>query len=515
MVATVNPQLNLAKRWRNPLSFAKDCWPDVPFYAKEREIIQSVIDNDETFVHAGNMLGKDFVSGFLALWYFLTHHPVRVITTSVKEDHLRVLWGEIDRFIRTSRIPLLREHGGPLVYNYHETKKVVEGRVHKDSYLLGCVSAKGEGLSGHHSKYTLLIVDEASGVEDEVYKAGQGWMKKLLVIGNPNPCNNFFYKAVKAGDQRADDGHYYRMVIRIRAEDSPNVQRGLECVKRGIEPDNKVIVSGVLTYSEYVKRRKTWDAVRQCVGLDGLFYEEAGTLMFPPAWLDRSHEAAKALQGVKRRAKAIGIDAAEGSDKTAISVIDEYGLIELKAKQTPNTAEITGEVLGLMNFYKVPPDKVCFDRGGGGKQHADRLRQQGYDVRTVSFGEAVHTEERRRGFVVDDTWRDEKEERYVYKNRRAQMYGRLMELLNPDLNEQVFALPEEYVELRQQLAPIPLKYDGEGRLYLLPKNRRSDNSNEKTLTDLIGHSPDEADSLVCAIYAMENEPEEFIIRSMF
>lgn len=42
---------------RDPLKFAKALWPKVTFYDKQREIIYSVRDNDETFVPAGNMLG--------------------------------------------------------------------------------------------------------------------------------------------------------------------------------------------------------------------------------------------------------------------------------------------------------------------------------------------------------------------------------------------------------------------------------------------------------------------------
>lgn len=41
----------------NPSTLSKLLWPDVRFYRQQREIIQSVDDNDETFVPAGNMLG--------------------------------------------------------------------------------------------------------------------------------------------------------------------------------------------------------------------------------------------------------------------------------------------------------------------------------------------------------------------------------------------------------------------------------------------------------------------------
>lgn len=187
----------------DPLEFASVCWPDVKFYNKQKEIIYSVEHNFETFVPAGNMLGKDFVSGYIALSYFLRYPVCRVVTTSVKDDHLRVLWGEIDRFIKTCKYPLDWKKGkGPLLMNHRDIRKMDINKKERDpiSYLRGMVSEKGEGLAGHHAEFTLAILDEASGIDDIVYTQVGTWAKRILVIGNPNPCQNFFYKAVKGGN---------------------------------------------------------------------------------------------------------------------------------------------------------------------------------------------------------------------------------------------------------------------------------------------------------------------------
>ncbi len=145
---------------------------------------------------------KDFIGGFLALAYFLIHPIVRVVTTSVKEAHLVVLWGEIGRFIQESKYPLEHNKGGPLIVNERKIRKmsVKTREIEKRSYVLGQVSERGEGMAGHHAPHTLCIIDEASGVDQVVYDMQQGWAKRLLVISNPNPTQNFFYKAVEAGD---------------------------------------------------------------------------------------------------------------------------------------------------------------------------------------------------------------------------------------------------------------------------------------------------------------------------
>jgi hypothetical protein len=299
---------------------------------------------------------------------------------------------------------------------------------------------------------------------------------------------------------------YYRKIIRVTGHDSPNVRRAKEQQARGLVPDGKVIVPGVLTWDDYCKRLATWDAVRICVGIDACFYVGAEILLFPPAWLNRAEEVARNLAGSVRRARAIGIDPAEGGDKTAMAAVDELGLIELVSKKTPDTTVVTSEALAFMRKYSVDADKVVFDRGGGGKEHADRLRSQGYKVRTVAFGESLMAELKRQRAVYSplEERQDQREDRYAYVNRRAEMYGELSLLLDPALNERGFALPAGYTDLRQQLSVIRKEYDGEGRMMLPPKTRKpgQQETERKTLTELIGRSPDEADALVLAVHGM-------------
>lgn len=498
-----------------PLVFGKFFWPHVEFYDKQREIIESVARDDETYAPAGNQLGKDFVAAFIALEFFLTNQPARVITTSVKDDHLDVLWGEIDRFLRDSRYPLLADKGGYLVYNHHEIRKVDKnGVLDRYSYLKGQVSKKGEGMSGHHAPNTLLIVDEASGVDDMVYDMGIAWAKRILVIGNPNPCTNFFWRGVKAGNLKAKEGGYYhRRVITITAFDSPNVKFGEAQKRQGKIPNNEDIVPGVIGYKEYWRRRALWDPVRQTIGLDAEFPEDSTVLMYPPDWLRRSAAIVGQIQARVGR-NFIGIDPAEGGDDTVWCVINDTGILDLVVKRTTDTSIITGDTIALMRQWSVDPNNVVFDAGGGGKQHADRLRQQGYKVKAVAFGGAP-TAERTRTLTPIAARRLQDETRLIYKNRRAEMYGILRERLNP-VSDPGFAIPErgeEYTELRRQLSMIPLTYDEEGRLKILPKDKRTSTSTEQTLKEILGRSPDHLDALVLASFAMWRPTHRFKITS--
>lgn len=194
----------------DPIALQRLYWPDVRFFTKQIEVLYSVEENDETIVVAGNKLGKDYVTAFICLNLFLrciiTGQTCRIVTTSVAEHHLTVLWGEIGRFITTCKEPLLAKDGGPLIVNHMEIRRKEEMLVKNPlNYMVGRVSQKGEGLAGHHAEVTLCAGDEASGLDNKVREMAQGWARRCLWIGNPNPCTTFFFDLVKQGDLARPD----------------------------------------------------------------------------------------------------------------------------------------------------------------------------------------------------------------------------------------------------------------------------------------------------------------------
>src|SRR5438045_823009 len=120
----------------NPLSLGRMFWPSNTLYDHQRQMVMSVREAVETVVVAGNQLGKDYVAGFICSTFIVRpqvyfppeyvrqveaqrgpHNPFphtrRIVTTSVAEHHLKVLWGEIGRFLTTSSVPLLRSKEHP------------------------------------------------------------------------------------------------------------------------------------------------------------------------------------------------------------------------------------------------------------------------------------------------------------------------------------------------------------------------------------------------------------------
>ena len=478
-------------------------------YDRQVELVRSVWAHDETVCVAGNLLGKDFAAAYLTLLFFLTRSPCRIVTTSADYAQLSaVLWGEIRRFLQTSAVPLEAARGGPLVVNDLYLRRLTAGgALDPLSYVLGRTAAKGEGMLGHHVAKvgdgiprTLAIADECSGVDDATWDATETWADRRLAIGNPHACRNFFRRAVAEGDRVSADGRrVYRKVLRIRAEDSPNVILGQELARRGRAGPVPVVLEGVLTWDDYQKRRALWPQRQQCVGLDARFWEGAAGRMFPEALLAAAARAADALAGRPRQARALGIDGGEGVADTAWAAVDDLGLIELEAVRTPDTSVIGPRTIALGRRLGVPATRWAFDRGGGGKQIADALRRRGHAVLTVPFGGQAIPDYVPRGLRTRGAVVGRREEQYAYRNRRAQMYFELRLLIQDG-----WAVPARFEELHRQLAAIPLEYDEGGRVVMLPK------LGADGLVALLGRSPDEADAVALAVHALLHPQGEYV-----
>lgn len=321
------------------------------------------------------------------------------------------------------------------------------------------------------------------------------------------------------------DDRYYVKIIHICAEETPNVEYGLLQKKLGETPTNEVLVEGILSYDEYVKRKNTWDKIRQHIGLGGKFWDGGESLLYPPAWLDRAERLALFLKGKIRIPRGMGVDPGGGRANTAIALVDELGLIKLEGRKTRNTTVAVDMIIDYIHRYNVPPERVLIDRGGGGDVHADNLRKAGYNVRTVGFGDKPAMFPQRHKTQFNQKVQSV-ERRQLFVNRRAEMYYSLRVLLDPGDDERDytsdrawsevaaereriigdirgFTIPHEYHELRRQMAPIPLLTDSENKIRMLPKQKKDHKSKEITLMDLIGHSPDELDALVLAVHAMQ------------
>lgn len=204
-----------------------------PLWSKQVEIAESVVTNRRTAVRSGHKVGKTRLASSLAIWFATTRPNARVIVTAPTDRQVReAFWGELRAMVigpggLTSRgISLLPEPA----LDPSTGVRWEDGR-----RLFGFTASHADKVSGPSGADILFIVDEASGVPNDVWQAVQGIMGgaahgRVLAIGNPTQPTGWFYDAF---NDRRDGWHS----LHISSEQSPNVTEGRTVIPGLADPD--------------------------------------------------------------------------------------------------------------------------------------------------------------------------------------------------------------------------------------------------------------------------------------
>jgi hypothetical protein len=166
----------------------------VSWWAKQREIAESLLTPPyRTLVKASHSVGKSFVSSCLVSWVFDTRPQSITITTAPRYDQVKdVLWKEIRLQRRRAR---LGGFVGP---------KMPRLETAPDHYAVGTTAARAEGLQGQHGIAVFAFIDEAVGVDPEIWRAidsmAQGVEFGVLAICNPTDTTSEFYRREQQHD---------------------------------------------------------------------------------------------------------------------------------------------------------------------------------------------------------------------------------------------------------------------------------------------------------------------------
>ncbi|MCH7738252.1 MAG: hypothetical protein IH872_12735, partial [Chloroflexi bacterium] len=215
-----------------PLEFASDIL-GVKLWAKQREVLGSLVEHRRVAVKSGNGLGKGFCAAVALLWFLYAHRDAAIVlsTAPTFRQVRHVLWRQVHRLYRPSAQLL----GGKMLDTRWE--------IADDRYAMGLSAESADQFQGFHSPNMLIVVDEAEGVSDDIYEAIEAVMTSadplLLLIGNPTTVTGAFRRAFY------EERHLYH-TITISALDSPNVQQG------------KTVIPGLTSARWVEERRETW-----------------------------------------------------------------------------------------------------------------------------------------------------------------------------------------------------------------------------------------------------------------
>ena len=463
-------------------------------WGKQEEVLEAVRRERRVAVKSGNGLGKDFTAAVAVLWYLHCHNPGIVLSTAPTFRQVRhVLWRQIRRLHRGAADTL----GGALLDTRWELAE--------DRYALGLSADGADQFQGFHCENVLVVVDEAEGVDEEIYEAVDAVMTsrnpRLLLIGNPTRTDGSFYRAFH------EEAGIYK-TITISALESPNVVNG------------KVDIPGLVT-AEWVKeRREVWkedsdryrarvlgqfprrgeDNLIAMADIEAAVYEPAATDATGLPRCARNDSAAGLLDsrfrgndgGVGRNdgwgngndggvsgmdgmflseagwegqgRVVIGVDVARfGSDRSVVLMRRGDRVEWIRAFSRIDTMATAGQVMVAVREHR--PDLVNVDAIGVGAGLADRLREQGVPARGVNVAEKPRR----------DT---------TCANLRAEGY----QALARRFRDRRIRIPRD-AELIGELATLRYRYDSRGRLLMESKENMKKRN---------GRSPDKADALMLA-----------------
>lgn len=161
----------------------------------QTEELRGFHEHKRIAIRSGKGVGKTAFTSWVILVTLIVREQPKVLCTAPSSSQMfDVLWTEVRKWIgeiQPAYKPFLA---------FESTKDKIWLAGFEGTEFATARTARREqpeAFQGYHSKTMLLIADEAAGVDDEVYKAGEGTMSsegsQTLLIGNPNRVTGYFF----------------------------------------------------------------------------------------------------------------------------------------------------------------------------------------------------------------------------------------------------------------------------------------------------------------------------------
>lgn len=190
-----NPFALLVTRYqRNPVGFVRDIFGAEPDPWQFATLMALARGHTRISIRSGHGVGKSTLLAWIALWFALTRFPYKVVITAPSAPQLYdALWAELMSWF----------HKLPQAWQalLETTKGRIELRMRPEDAFITARTSRAdqpEALQGVHSTWVLLLVDEASGVPEQVFEAAGGSMSTpgaiTILTGNPTRTTGFFWR---------------------------------------------------------------------------------------------------------------------------------------------------------------------------------------------------------------------------------------------------------------------------------------------------------------------------------
>lgn len=425
---------NPSRYQSDPVLFARQVLSFEP-WERQADILRALAAHRRVTVRSCHNSGKTACAAVATQWFVRCFSPALVLTTAPTARQVeKQLWGEIGSLQRRANLP------GRL--------QTAALEVTPEQRALGLTTNTPERFQGWHAANILVIVDEASGVDETIYEAIEGCLTtanaKLLLIGNPNNPSGTFYESFRSP--------LYEK-FRIEASDVPE----------------HILPSG---WRE--ERRIEWgeESPAYQVRVLGEFPEQSEDSLISLKWAEAAQERELPAEGDC----IIGVDVARyGDDESGYYVRKGMAVVEGAQWRGQDTMRSAGRTAEAARRWR--PQRIQVDEIGVGAGVVDRLREEGLPVTGINVGEKARDSER-------------------FFDRRTEIFWGLRERFR----DGDISIPKEDSILLDQLTQLRFGYTPRGQLRLESKDemrKRRPSSSKWT-------SPDRADALALAFAAGGN-----------
>jgi phage terminase large subunit len=425
--------------------------PEYSLSEQQKDLLLVIQNNSRVSAKSGKGIGKTSSISFAIIWFLCCFDSPKIICTAPSYPTIKsALWPEISKWINISLVKdIFTQTEEKLYLNENPMNWFCEPRTAKEK----------ENLQGLHQQNMLIIIDEASGLKQEIFEALDTTLtstdskfenanNKLVMIGNPTQVSGPFFESFNMFSKRWITKTY-------SALNSPHVN---------------------LNQIEYYTEKYGEHHDLYLVNILGEF--PSGS---PDAFIKLSDIHAAVQRSSEYYAPVgeieIGLDVARfGDDSTVLYWRQGYKVYPAKvmAKNTiPEAVEMTlktvEEIRKRTRYDKTIRIKVDDSGVGGGCTDLLKLdREHNIEVISCNFGG--------KGDIK-------------YHNEASIMWGKVKELIN------IIALPDDK-HLIEELSSRRWRQSPSGKIMIEPKGEYKKDFKS---------SPDRADALALCFANKSNE----------
>jgi hypothetical protein len=454
----------------------------------QKRILRTVQNEPRVSVRSGNARGKDFVSAVASNCWLHLFRPSKVVNTAPTGRQVEaIMMTEIARIRNGARIKL----GGRLLQNY------IKFEDDPDHFLIAFKASdtQDETWTGFHSPNLMVVVSEASGVDDRTFNNIEKILpgnSRLLIVFNPVRSHGEAFRSIK-------DPRYKS--FRLNCLDAPNVKAKKIIIPGQVDWDwiNGLIHKpGMVTSIDKCEARADlydfeWEG--QWYRPGDLFLvmvigeppHEQEKQLIPYAWVQLAIDRWRERNGKPREGEilSLGADiAGMGADKT--SLVYRYGTIVPQIQNYPKSDHMatTGKIKNILTAN--PGGHAFIDTIGEGAGVYSRLSELERDgviennsVTSAKFSQVMKGKKDLTGLRT-------------FANMRAYCLWAVRDALDPSFDSirEPLCLPPND-DLVQELCEHHWDTKSNGDIYIESKD---------VIKARLGRSPDDSDALALSYF---------------